>query len=119
MNTSMPGLRDSLTIESLWDLYRKLPPAAPRMSLLVPLQARVNEQISMQMEVIRSAWLPAPIVKCPRRVDYKTRAGYRMARDYWRSQMRKVKRGEVYVAYLIGQQTKQAEESFFWRNQRV
>jgi hypothetical protein len=101
----------NLTIGKLMKVYDSLP-SVPPMRILMPIQSRMNEALNTAIETARmsvyySEYLPWPDVRpLPRRRDYRTRAGFKKARNYrrwWnRDQERRVKR----MAYLIGDKFK-------------
>jgi hypothetical protein len=102
----------SINLDSLSALYDFLPPM-PRlpMAILMPLQKRFNDQINMQIEAIQGA-IPVyyseylPVIQPAkyltlRRAQYKTRAGFKKARNYWRWFHREVGRKERNTCFVF------------------
>ena len=98
----------TLTLDKVIEACKLIPPV-PSMSLLIPAQARMNASISAQLEtmsrqfpfvpIYESPYLPRVHRVPPARRNYKTRRGYRMARNFWRGQNRRVEM----MAFLISQ----------------
>src|ERR1700722_16470056 len=97
----------SLTLDSMKMIYDRLPyPKLTRMSLLLPIQEKLNASINQQIEMLqvpvyRTEFLPRAITKSlPLRSQYKTRGGFKMARNYRRWWNRDQER-RINVAWII------------------
>lgn len=121
----------NLTIDSLMKIYDGLPklPPLPE-AIIIPqrifdkhvvgLQASFNNMFNMQAELfgIKVYVDLFPRHYLPKRVfrsRYKTRAGFKHARLYWRSIGKKMQRAEEDMMYLLSTTAKRTETEFVAR----
>jgi len=97
----------SLTLGDIKAAMERLPPRMPMPEAVIMPQRMLNQQLNMVLEIIscpvyRTAWLPRMIFqRLILRSQYKTRAGFRHARLYWRRWDKKQRAAEENTIYLL------------------